>query len=76
MIKFNYTKEELKTLADNVYLSDRQRRIIEYRMLDYSIDKMAELETCGTATISRELDKIVYKISRIMIKKWYELDNF
>ena len=69
MIKFNYTKEELKTLADNVYLSDRQRRIIEYRMLDYSIVKMAELENCGTATISRELDKIVYKISRIMIKK-------
>ena len=69
MIKFNYTKEELKTLADNVYLSDRQRRIIEYRMLDYSIVKMAELENCGTATISRELDKIIYKISRIMIKK-------
>ena len=69
MIKFNYTKEELKTLAENVYLSDRQRRIIEYRMLDYSIVKMAELENCGTATISRELDKIIYKISRIMIKK-------
>lgn len=76
MKRFNYTKEELKTLADNIYLNDRQRRIIEYRMLDYSIVKMAELENCGTATISRELDKIIYKISRIMIKKWYELDNF
>lgn len=69
MIRFHYTKEELKTLADNIYLNDRQRRIVEYRMLDYSIVKMAELEHCGTATISRELDKIVYKISRAMIKK-------
>lgn len=41
MYKFNFDKEELKTLADKVYLTDIQKRIIEYRMLDYSIVKMA-----------------------------------
>lgn len=69
MIKFNFEKEELKELADKVYLSDRQKRIVEYRMKEFSIIKMADLENCGTATISRELDKALYKIGKNMIKK-------
>ena len=68
MYKFNFDKEELKKLADKVYLTDIQKRIIEYRMLDYSIVKMAELENCGTATISRELNKALYKIGKKIIK--------
>lgn len=69
MYKFNFDKEELKTLADKVYLTDIQKRIIEYRMLDYSIVKMASLESCGTATISRELNKALYKLGKQLIKK-------
>lgn len=68
MYKFNFDKEELKILADKVYLTDIQKRIIEYRMLDYSITKMAILENCGTATISRELNKALYKIGKKIIK--------
>ena len=66
MYKFNFDKEELKTLADNIYLNDRQKRIIEYRMLDYSIVKMASLENCSTATISREIKKIKNKIKKVI----------
>lgn len=69
MYKFNFRRDELEDLSKNVYLTDRQRRIIEYRMLDYSIVKMAGLENCGTATISRDLDKALYKIGKHMIKR-------
>lgn len=68
MYKFNFDKEELKILADKVYLTDIQKRIIEYRMLDYSIIKMAILKNCSTATISRELNKALYKIGKKIIK--------
>lgn len=69
MYKFNFDKDELKDLADKVYLTERQKRTIEYRMLEYSIVKMAELEHCGTATISRDLNKAMYKIGKKAIKK-------
>ena len=68
MYRFNFEKEQLKELADKVYLKPMQKRIIEYRMLEYSIVKMAELEHCSTATISRELDKALYKIGKKLIK--------
>lgn len=68
MHKFNFENNELKELADKVYLNDMQKRIIEYRMLDYTIVKMADLEHCSTAKISRELDKAIYKIAKKSIK--------
>ena len=69
MYKFNFDKDELKELSDKVYLKPMQKRIIEYRMLEYSIVKMADLEHCSTTTISRELDKALYKIGKKSIKK-------
>ena len=69
MYKFNFEREQLKELSDKVYLKPIQKRIIEYRMLEYSIVKMADIEHCSTATISRELDKALYKIGKKMIKK-------
>lgn len=68
MYKFNFEKEQLKELANKVYLKPIQKRIIEYRMLEYSIVKMADLEHCSTTTISRELDKALYKIGKKSIK--------
>ena len=69
MYKINFEKEQLKELANKVYLKPIQKRIIEYRMLEYSIVKMADLEHCSTTTISRELDKALYKIGKKAIKK-------
>ena len=68
MYKFNFEKEQLKELANKVYLKPIQKRIIEYMMLEYSIVKMADLEHCSTTTISRELDKALYKIGKKSIK--------
>ena len=66
MYKFNFDKEELKKLADKVYLTDIQERILEYRIKEYSITKMAMLENCSESTINREIKKIKNKIKKVI----------
>ena len=66
MYKFNFDKEELKKLTDKVYLTDIQKRIIEYRIKEYSITKMAMLEHCSESTINREIKKIKNKIKKVI----------
>lgn len=66
MYKFDFTKQEFKELKDKIYLSDIQERIIEYRMKDYSIVKMALEEHVSESTISKQIDKIVKKIKKVI----------
>lgn len=63
-MKFNFTKNEVKELYDNIYFSDIQKRILEYRLLDYSIVKISDIEHCSVSTINREIRKIKYKIKK------------
>lgn len=66
MYKFNLNKKELDELAELVMLSPLQKRIIEYRIQDFSKVKMAELEHCSVATIGREIKKIVVKSKNLL----------
>ncbi len=66
MLKLEFTKEEVDILKSKIYLSEMQERIFEYRLREYSITKMAQLEHCSESTISRELNKIKKKIMRIL----------
>lgn len=66
MLRFAFTKAELEDLKSKIYLSEIQERIIIYRMKDYSIAKMAELEKYSTSYISKEIDKIGKKIKKVM----------
>ena len=43
-----------------------QERIIQYRLDEYSIVKMAMLESCSESTISREIKKIKKKIIKVI----------
>jgi predicted DNA binding protein len=43
-----------------------QERILEYRLKEYSITKMAMLENVSESTISRELNKIKRKIMKVI----------
>lgn len=73
-MKFNFTKNEVKELYDNIYFSDIQKRILEYRLLDYSIVKISDIEHCSVSTINREIRKIKYKIKKynqIVAKNWH-----
>lgn len=66
MLKFEFTKNEFNEIKEKTYFSELQERIIEYRLKEYSITKMAMLENCSESTISREIKKIKKKIIKIL----------
>jgi hypothetical protein len=66
MLKLNFTKLELEQFKEKVFLSERQERIIEYRLKEYSRYKMAHLENCDISTIDREIKKIAEKIMKVL----------
>ena len=66
MLKLNFTKCELNRIKEEIYLSELQERIIEYRLKEYSSIKMAELENCSIQTIDREINKIAKKIIKVI----------
>lgn len=66
MLKFNFTKQEVENIKNKIYLSEIQERIFEYRLKEYSITKMAMLESCSESTINREIKKIKKKIMKVI----------
>ena len=66
MFKLEFTKQEVNIIKSKIYLSELQDRILEYRLKEYSITKMAMLENVSESTINRELKKVKKKIMRII----------
>lgn len=66
MFRFDFTKQEVEDIKSKIYLSELQERILEYRLKEYSITKMAQLEYCSESKISKELYKIKKKILKIL----------
>lgn len=66
MYKFEFNNKELQDISEKALLSPLQKEIIEYRIKDYSLVKIAELTNTSTATISREIVKILKKFKRII----------
>ena len=66
MLKLEFTKKEIDDIKSKIYLNEIQERIIEYRIKEYSITKMAMLENCSESTINREIKKIKKKIMKIL----------
>lgn len=66
MFKLELTKQEIEDIKSKIYLSSIQERILEYRLKEYSITKMAELENCSEPTISREIKKLKDKIKKVL----------
>lgn len=66
MLKLNFSKTELQELKEKIFLSERQERIIEYRLRDVSRTMMADLEKCDKSTIDREIKRIAEKIMKVL----------
>lgn len=66
MYKLDLTKEKVEEIKGKIYFNERQERILEYRLKDYSITMMARLEHCSESTISREINKIFKKIQKVL----------
>lgn len=63
---FNFTKQEVEDIKSKIYLSEIQERIFEYKLREYSITKMAILESVSESTINRELKKLKSKIKKVI----------
>lgn len=66
MLKLEFSREEIEEIKSKIYLSELQERIIDYRLKDYSITKIANLENCSEITISRQINKIKNKIMKVI----------
>lgn len=66
MLKLEFTRQEVDDLKNKIYLSELQERVLEYRLKEYSITKMAILENVSESTISRELKKVKKKIMKVI----------
>jgi len=69
MLKLEFTRQEADELKSRLILTEMQERLFEYRLMEYSITKMAMLENVSERTISRELEKIKKKILKVLWRK-------
>ena len=62
MLKFEFTKSELDEIKSKIHFTPMQERIIEYRQNEFTITKMAMLESCSESAINRQIKKIKRKV--------------
>ena len=66
MLKFEFTNQEIDEIKSKIHFTPIQERIIEYRLNEETIVKMALLEHCSESTIKREIKKIRKKIMKVL----------
>lgn len=66
MLKFDFSKKEYEDLKSQLILTELESKVLDYRIKEYSITKMSQLENCSESTISRTIEKIKRKISKIL----------
>lgn len=66
MLRLEFTKQEVNEIKSKIYLSELQERILDYRLMEYSITKMAMLENLSESTINRELKKVKRKVMKVI----------
>lgn len=66
MLKIEFTNDEINYIKSKIHFTPMQERIINYRLDEISITKMAMLENCSESTINREIKKIKRKVMKII----------
>lgn len=66
MLKLEFTNEELNRIKNKIHFTPIQERIIDYRLDEYSITKMAMKENCSESAINRQISKIKKKIMKVI----------
>ena len=66
MLKFDFSKKEYEELKSQLILTELESKVLDYRLKEYSITKMSQLENCSESTINRAIKKIKHKISKIL----------
>lgn len=66
MTKFDFTKQEIADIKSKIYLSEDEEKILDMRLLNYSITKIAIKMNMSERTINRNIKKIKDKIRRVL----------
>lgn len=66
MFKLNFSKNEIANIKSKIYLSEDEEKILDMRLLNYSITKMAIEMNMSERTINRNIKKIKDKIRRVI----------
>ena len=64
MTRFDFTKAEVKEIKSKIYLSEDEDKILDMRLLDYSITKISIEMNMSVRTVNRYISKIKNKIKR------------
>lgn len=63
-MSFNFTKDEIANIKSKIYLSEDEEKILDMRLLDYSITKISIKMNMSVRTVNRYISKIKNKIKR------------
>lgn len=63
-MSFNFTKDEIADIKSKIYLSEDEEKILDMRLLDYSITKISIEMNMSVRTVNRYISKIKNKIKR------------
>ncbi len=66
MLKFEFTNKEIEEIKSRIHFTPIQERIIDYRLNEETVVKMAMKEHCSESTINREIKKIKKKIMKVI----------
>lgn len=66
MTRFDFSKQEIADIKSKIYLSEDEEKILDMRLLNYSITKMAIEMNMSERTINRNIKKIKDKIRRVI----------
>ena len=66
MLKLEFTNQELDLIKSKIRFTERQLRIIDYRLEELTLVQMAMKENCDVSTISREIKEIGKKIMKVI----------
>lgn len=64
MFKLNFSKNEIANIKSKIYLSEDEEKILDMRLLDYSITKISIEMNMSVRTVNRYISKIKNKIKR------------
>lgn len=66
MIKFEFTKKDFEEFKEKCMLNDELSAILEYRIKNYSLTKIATLMNMSESSVSRRIKKLDEKIRKII----------
>ena len=66
MTKFDFSKQEIADIKSKIYLSEDEEKILDMRLLNYSITQIAMEMNMSDRTVNRNIKKIKDKIKRVL----------